>query len=79
MATGLNKKMPNNGASLGEFLDALPFYVMLIDETHHILMANEAVREDLGMDPEEIVGEFCPRVVHGLEHPFIGLSSRRGC
>jgi CheY-like chemotaxis protein len=28
-------------------LDALPFYVMLIDERHNILLANKAVRDQL--------------------------------
>ena len=53
-------------------LDALPFYVLLVDETHHILLANKAVRRDLGLDPEQIVGRYCPKIVHGLDGPFPG-------
>lgn len=53
-------------------LDALPFYVLLIDANHHILLANEAVRADLGLEPEQILGGYCPQVVHGLDGPFPG-------
>jgi len=62
------------GIALGleRFLDALPFYVLLIDEDHRILAANKAVRKDLGVDPAQIVGKYCPKVIHGLDHPFPG-------
>ena len=49
--------------------DAIPFYVMLVDGNHKILMANEAVRKDLGIDPEQIIGEYCPKVIHGMDEP----------
>jgi len=56
------------GRGVLEILDALPFYVLLIDRNHRILLANKATREHLGMDADEIIGDCCPRVVHGLEH-----------
>jgi PAS domain S-box-containing protein len=67
---------PESGAShlsyLGdgvlEILDALPFYVLLIDKNHRILLANKATRDHLGMEAEELVGAHCPRVVHGIHH-----------
>ena len=31
-------------------LEAFPFYVMLIDEDHHILMANSAVQSSLALN-----------------------------
>jgi len=34
-----------------DVLDAVPFYVLLVDEKHIILLANSAVREDFGQDP----------------------------
>ncbi len=62
------------GASLGFFeatmlgvLDSLPFYVMLIDRHHRILLVNRAVRRQLGLEPEEILGHYCPQIVHGIE------------
>jgi len=62
----------NVGSGIQEILDALPFYVLLVDETHHIVLANKAVRRHLGLDPEKIVGGYCPKVVHGLDGPFPG-------
>jgi PAS domain S-box-containing protein len=56
--------------SVSEILEALPFYVMLVDEHHHILQANGAVRAQLGLEPEEIVGGYCPMVIHGLDQPW---------
>ena len=50
-----------------ETLDCLPFYVMLIDRHHRILLVNKASREALARDPEQIIGGYCPKVVHGLE------------
>ncbi|MFA6001517.1 MAG: PAS domain-containing protein [Thermoleophilia bacterium] len=64
----------HKGASLSflepgivEILDALPFYVMLIDKHHRILLVNRATREALKLEPEDILGEYCPQVVHGIE------------
>jgi PAS domain S-box-containing protein len=56
------------GDGLLDILDALPFYVLLIDKSHRILLANKATRDTLGMDASELVGRYCPRAVHGLEH-----------
>ena len=50
----------------------LPFYVMLLDADHHILLVNNAVKESLGIDPDQIIGKYCPKVVHGLNGPFPG-------
>jgi PAS domain S-box-containing protein len=56
--------------SASDILEALPFYAMLIDDQHRIVDANGAVRRQLGLEPEGIVGEYCPRVVHGLDQPW---------
>lgn len=54
-------------------LDSLPFYVLLVDRNHRILLANKATRDSLGLEPKDIIGEFCPRVVHGIdEGPYPG-------
>jgi PAS domain S-box-containing protein len=55
---------------ISDILDALPFYVMLIDEHHHILKVNRAVQAQLGVKPEETIGKYCPEVVHGLRQPW---------
>jgi len=39
--------------NIGDILDALPFYVMLVDAEHRILLANRAVSRQLGMEPQE--------------------------
>jgi PAS domain S-box-containing protein len=63
------------GLSVSDILEALPFYVMLVDDEHHILLANRAVQEHLGVDsegcePGAIVGGYCPQVIHGLDRPW---------
>ncbi len=45
---------------------------MLVDEDHVILHANKKVREVFGKEVEEIVGEYCPAVIHGAEEPYPG-------
>lgn len=58
------------GEEIMDVLDALPFYVLLIDKHHYILQANSAVRSQLGVEPNDIVGMYCPKVIHGLDEPF---------
>jgi len=55
-----------------EVLNGFPFYVLLIDSDHNIHFANKAVITSLDLDPREIVGKYCPLVVHGLSHPYPG-------
>jgi PAS domain S-box-containing protein len=55
-----------------DILDALPFYVMLVDEDHKILLANRAVRDAFGVEPSQVVGRFCPRAIHGQDTPYPG-------
>jgi len=55
---------------ISDILDALPFYVMLVDEHHHILEANSSVQARLGLKPKDIIGKYCPEVVHGLSEPW---------
>jgi PAS domain S-box-containing protein len=60
------------GAEMMEVLDALPYYAMLIDEDHKILFANQVVEKALDVVPEQIMGKYCPKVVHGLDGPYPG-------
>lgn len=55
-----------------ELFDALPFYVLLVDEQHYILHANVAVRQHLGVEPKDIIGGYCPEVIHGTDGTFHG-------
>lgn len=45
---------------------------MLVDDHHTILLANDMVSQSLGVDPSQIIGGYCPEVVHGLDEPFPG-------
>ena len=60
------------GFEMQTFLDAIPFHVMLVDADHKILLANKAIQSDLNLDPEQIIGGYCPKAVHGLEEPYPG-------
>lgn len=53
-------------------IDALPFYVILVDEHHRIISANEAVTRDLKVDRSKIEGQYCPKAVHGIDGIFAG-------
>lgn len=55
-----------------DILDALPFYVLLVDSAHYILHANKTVQLQLGLDPDQIVGGYCPKVIHGIDTKFYG-------
>jgi len=54
----------------GSITDALPFYVLLVDEDHRIVAWNRAMQSEFA----SIVpaGAYCPEIVHGLSHPFEG-------
>ncbi len=72
-----------NAADLQTVLDAFPYYVMLIDAQHTVLMANRAVKDSLGIPVEAIIGGHCPRIVHGHDEAFPGcpleMACARGC
>jgi PAS domain S-box-containing protein len=55
-----------------DILDALPFYVLLVDEDHTVISANEAIHSQLGVKREDLIGGYCPKVVHGTDSPFPG-------
>ncbi|MHB9088784.1 MAG: PAS domain S-box protein, partial [Thermoleophilia bacterium] len=57
---------------IGKVLDSLPYYVMLVDADHHISFANKPARVALGRTQEELQGSYCPKEVHGLDHPYPG-------
>jgi signal transduction histidine kinase len=51
-------------------MDALPFYVLLVDEDHRVVTWNRAMQDEYaGIEPR---GAYCPEVVHGQMHPFEG-------
>jgi PAS domain S-box-containing protein len=68
-----------NAADLQTVLDAFPYYVMLIDSQHTVLMANQAVKDSLGIPVEAIIGGHCPRIVHGHDEAFPGCPLEKAC
>lgn len=58
------------GLDILDVMEALPFYVLLVDENHNILQANSALTVKLGLEPKEIVGKYCQKVMHGLDEPL---------
>jgi signal transduction histidine kinase len=66
---------PNNTdlhLKTSELMDCYPFYALIVDEDHNILQANAAVQTHLELLPEDIVGQYCPKVIHGIDGPFDG-------
>ncbi len=53
-------------------IDILPYFIMIVDEDHNILLANKTTLEALGKDQHSIRGCYCPELAHGLDHPFPG-------
>ena len=70
--TEVTREEIQRDSDLQLFLDAFPFYVMLLDTDHKILLANKAIKNQFKLTPEQIIGEYCPRIVHGLEEPYPG-------
>lgn len=58
--------------SIYDLINAMPFYVIILDSDHNIIESNEAVFSQLGKKREEILGKYCPSVIHGINQPFKG-------
>lgn len=73
----------SNLTDMQEVMDSFPFYVILVDENHNIVMVNNKVNILTGKNHDEIIGKYCPKVVHGIEHPFPGCpleeALEKGC
>jgi two-component system cell cycle sensor histidine kinase/response regulator CckA len=62
----------NKAQVIQGIIDSLPFYVLLIDTDHRIVAANREFLQVFGLERAEILGGFCPKVVHDLEGPYPG-------
>jgi HD-GYP domain-containing protein (c-di-GMP phosphodiesterase class II) len=60
------------GGSLRRVLDAFPFYVMLVDADHRIVMANSHLMKSVGLKNGEEMGRLCPELVHGKSGDYPG-------
>lgn len=63
---------PDGMAALQLFLEALPYYVIVIDDQHEVVAANSAVIGALGTTAEAMVGCYCPTAAHGVEGHYDG-------
>lgn len=48
-------------------IDSLDFYAFLVDEEHTIVLANRATAATLGKNPEDLIGGYCPKLIHGVD------------
>ncbi len=62
--------MATFGYEIQKILDALPFYVLIVNKKHEILLANKAVEMELKLKPEDLIGGYCPKLVHGVDTEF---------
>ena len=59
-------------STIQDIINVLPYFVMIIDEDHNILLANDAIVTAVGKNIENIVGCYCPKLIHDLDEPFPG-------
>ena len=68
----INILSESNIIYLQQFINSFPFYVILVDENHNIVTANEKVLNFTKQPIKDIIGKYCPKVIHGIDHPFEG-------
>jgi putative nucleotidyltransferase with HDIG domain/PAS domain S-box-containing protein len=61
-----------NGNQIQALIDSLDFYALLVDEEHRIAYANKVTEAILGLPGGQIIGQYCPRLVHGVDGAFHG-------
>ena len=71
--------LTGNEAEIRRVIDPMPFYVLMVDSDHRIVMANDALYNTFGLQPEDVVGAFCPKLVHGADGPFPGCPVEEAC
>ena len=59
-------------STIQEIINIFPFFVIVIDEDHNILLANDKVLSSIGKNIEDIKGCYCPKVIHGTDESFPG-------
>ena len=55
-----------------QLINIFPHFVMVVDEDHNILFVNDNVESTLEKKLEDIIGCYCPQIIHGLDSPFPG-------
>ena len=61
-----------SGAMLNipDILDALPFYVLIVDSDHRIILTNKAMQIRLRKESNDIIGKYYPKVMQELNDPW---------
>ena len=49
--------------------DSVPDFIAVIDKEYRIKQVNKALAERLGAPPENIIGSFCYKLLHGTKQP----------
>ena len=62
--------MSSANGPIQQLLDALPFYVILVDSGHNIVAVNRKITRDFKVGPQQLVGAYCPIVIHGSNSPI---------
>jgi len=57
---------------LQNVINIFPYFIIIIDEDHNILLANDTAQNLIGKKLDNIIGCYCPKLVHGLDEPFPG-------
>jgi len=68
--TNNNSRIPPDLESgFRTLLNTLPFGVQLIDSDHTIVAVNDALKQTLEMEEDQLIGKHCTVVIHGLNAP----------
>ena len=59
-------------AGVQPFADSMPFFVMLVDARHRILLVNAAMVRTMGKPATELIGAYCPKAIHCVDAPIHG-------
>jgi len=59
-------------SGIRDVIDALPFYVILVDADHRIVMSNRATTDAYGLAAGSFDGQYCPQAIHGTKNPYPG-------
>lgn len=65
-------KLNITAPELTGLMESIPGYVLLINDEHRILQANEAARAIFGIGDKEIIGSYCPKAIHGSDGKWPG-------
>jgi len=68
---------PKLELDLRDILDSLPFNAFLVDSRRRIWAANTVVKQDLGLDLENLIGAYCPIAIHGCHDPVVNCPLSR--